>query len=108
VARRARAAAPPAMSVRTQRSGLMIQWRLSGAITLAAAAAAAGLAAAPAMAATSGTFTATGSMHAAHTQGKATLLQNGQVLITGANSGGTAPARCPARSSTPRRPAPGP
>jgi hypothetical protein len=70
----------------------MIQWRLSGAITLAAAAAAVGLAAAPATAATSGTFTATGSMHAAHTEGVATLLQNGQVLITGANSGGGAPA----------------
>src|SRR5215470_12804884 len=49
-------------------------------------------AAAPATAATSGTFTATGSMHAAHTEGKATLLQNGQVLITGANSGGGGPA----------------
>ena len=70
----------------------MIHWRLSRAVTLAAAAAAVGLAAAPASAAASGTFTATGSMHAAHTQGKATLLQNGQVLITGANSGGGAPA----------------
>lgn len=49
-------------------------------------------AATSAAAATSGTFTATGSMHAAHTEGKATLLQNGQVLITGANSGGGAPA----------------
>ena len=70
----------------------MIHWRLSRAVTLAAAAAAVGLAAAPASAAASGTFTATGRMHAAHTQGKATLLQNGQVLITGANSGGGAPA----------------
>jgi WD40 repeat protein len=70
----------------------MIHRRLSRAVTLAAAAAAVGLAAAPATAAASGTFTATGSMHAAHTQGKATLLQNGQVLITGANSGGSAPA----------------
>jgi hypothetical protein len=70
----------------------MIRRRLlSRAVTLAAAAAAVGLAAAPATAATSGTFTATGSMHAGYTQGKATLLKNGQVLITGANSGGGAP-----------------
>ena len=61
----------------------MIHRRLSPATTVAAA---------PATAAASGTFTATGRMHAAHTQGKATLLQNGQVLITGANSGGGAPA----------------
>src|SRR3974390_2297164 len=61
-------------------------------VLLVSLAAAVGLAAAPAAAATSGTFTATGSMNAAHTQGMATLLQNGQVLVTGANSGGTAPA----------------
>jgi hypothetical protein len=70
----------------------MIHRHLSRVVTLVAAAAAVGLAAAPATAAASGTFTATGTMHAAHTQGKATLLQNGQVLITGANSGGSAPA----------------
>jgi large repetitive protein len=49
-------------------------------------------AAAPALAAASGTFTATGSMTFSHTEGKATLLQNGQVLLTGGNSGGGAPA----------------
>src|SRR5215471_7844410 len=66
--------------------------RLLHVVLLAALAWAAGLAAAPAWAAASGTFTATGSMHAAHTEGKATLLQNGQVLLTGGNSGGGAPA----------------
>jgi N-acetylneuraminic acid mutarotase len=70
----------------------MIHWRVSRAVTLAAAATALGLAVAPAAAATSGTFTATGGMHFAHTEGMATLLQNGQVLLTGGNSGGGAPA----------------
>jgi WD40 repeat protein len=69
----------------------LFRTRLSSLLTLAAAAAAVGLAAAPgAVAAASGTFTATGSMHAGHTQGRATLLQNGQVLVTGANGGGGA------------------
>jgi hypothetical protein len=45
VARRARVTAGPATSVTTQRSGLMIHWRLSRAVTVAAATAAAGLAA---------------------------------------------------------------
>ena len=67
--------------------------RLLPVVPLAALALGAGLAAAvPASAAASGTFTATGSMHAAHTEGMATLLQNGQVLVSGANSGGGAPA----------------
>jgi galactose oxidase-like protein len=67
--------------------------RLFGVVPLAALALGAGLvAAAPASAAVSGTFTPTGSMHAAHTEGKATLLQNGQVLVSGANGGGGAPA----------------
>ena len=70
----------------------MIHRRLSPATTVAAAAAAVMLAAVPAAAAASGTFTATGSMHAAHTQGRATPLPDGQVLITRANSGGDAPA----------------
>jgi hypothetical protein len=66
--------------------------RLLHVVPLAALALGVGLTAAPASAAASGTFTATGSMHAAHTEGKATLLQNGQVLLTGGNSGGGAPA----------------
>ena len=85
----------------------MIHRRLSRALTVATAAAALGLAAVPATAATSGTFTATGSMHAGHTEGVATLLQDGQVLITGLTPAGLR-QRCPARSCTTRRPAPGP
>jgi Galactose oxidase, central domain len=69
----------------------MNRLRLFHLVPLGALALAVGLAAAPASAAASGTFTPTGSMHATHTQGKATLLQNGQVLVTGANGGGGAP-----------------
>jgi len=56
----------------------MLRTRLSPLVALAAAAAVVGLAAAPAAAAASGTFTPTGSMNFAHTEGQATLLQNGQ------------------------------
>ena len=59
----------------------MIHLRLSRAVTLAAAAVAVGLAAAPATAATSGTFTPTGSMNFVHTHVRATLLPDGQVLV---------------------------
>jgi hypothetical protein len=53
--------------------------RLLRVVPLAALALGVGVAAAaPASAAASGTFAPTGSMHAGHTEGKATLLQNGQ------------------------------
>ena len=60
----------------------MIHWRLSRAVTLAAAAAAVGLASAPATAATSGTFTPNGSMNFVHSHVPAVLLPDGQVLTT--------------------------
>jgi hypothetical protein len=53
----------------------MNRLRLFHVVPLAALALAVGFTAAPASAAASGTFAPTGSMHAAHTQGKATLLQ---------------------------------
>jgi len=65
----------------------MIHRRLSYVVTLAAVTVAAGLAAAPASAATSGTFTATGSMHAPRLCHTATLLPGGQVLAAGIGSG---------------------
>ena len=64
--------------------------RLFHVVPLAALALAVGFAAAPASAVASGTFTPTGSVNVAHTQGRATLLPGGQVLVTGANSGGSA------------------
>jgi Kelch motif/Galactose oxidase, central domain len=69
---------------------IMFRLRLAYVVPLAALGVAVSLAAAPAIAATSGIFTPTGSMHVAHTQGRATLLPGGQVLVTGANSGGGA------------------
>ncbi len=45
-----------------------------------------GLSAVPAQAASSGTWTLTGSMHVAREDATATLLQNGQVLVVGSES----------------------
>jgi galactose oxidase-like protein len=65
------------------REGAMSRWRLAYIVPLAALALAAGSAALPASAAASGTFTMTGSMHAARICQSATLLPNGQVLAAG-------------------------
>ena len=61
----------------------MIRQHLSPVVMLAAAAAAVGLAATPAAAASSGAFTPADRMSHAHTHGLATLLPDGQVLVTG-------------------------
>src|SRR5215469_10242269 len=45
-----------------------------------------GLSAVPTLAAGSGTWTTTGSMHVAREDATATLLQNGQVLVVGSES----------------------
>jgi Kelch motif len=61
----------------------MFRWRLAYIVPLAALGVAASLAAAPASAATSGTFSLTGSMNAARVGSTATLLPDGDVLETG-------------------------
>jgi len=65
----------------------MIRFRWSYAIPLAVLAAGGGLAAAPASAATSGTFSVTGSMNAARVNDTATVLPSGQVLVAGSGFG---------------------
>jgi hypothetical protein len=57
--------------------------RISYAIPLTVLAAALGLSAVPASAAASGTWTTTGSLNTAREDQTATVLANGQVLITG-------------------------
>jgi hypothetical protein len=84
---------------------IMLRSRLAYVVPLAALGVAVSLAAAPAVAATSGTFTPTGSMHVAHTQGRATLLPDGQVLVAAVPGAAVTP--CPVLSCTTRRPAPG-
>ena len=65
----------------------MIRFRWSYAIPLAVLAVGGGLAAAPAFAATSGTFSVTGSMNAARVNDTATVLPSGQVLVAGSGFG---------------------